>query len=341
MRYNDKLLVVKDLTKIFTLGGGFSRSKLVAVNRASFEIGSANIEIFTLAGESGSGKTTLARIILGLIEPTYGSIFYKAKDVTKIKGKKERIWFMKQVQPIFQNPFETFNPLRKVDSYLYETAVNYGIDDHRKDTDQVLENVLNSVGVSLHEIRGKYPNELSGGQLQRASVARALITSPSLLIADEPVSMVDASLRMSIVNLFKKLKEQYDVSVIYITHDLATAYYVSDRIAIMLRGIIVEMGPVEKVLVDPLHPYTQILKESVPDPDPDKKWKKEIRLSTLEAKEFARAGCKFAERCPYVIDICKKREPEDIFVDGRTVKCYLYATGLEEKRRTIPLSKQE
>lgn len=318
---NNILLAVKDLTKIFTIGGGFSRGKLVAVNKVCFQIESS--EIFTLAGESGSGKTTLARIILGLIEPTYGSIFYKDKDVTKIKNKKEQKWFMREVQPIFQNPFEAFNPLKKIDSYLYETAINYDI-NKKGGTDQILENVLNLVGLSLQEIQGRYPNELSGGQLQRVSVARALITNPSLLIADEPVSMVDASLKMSIVNLFKKLKDRLGITVIYVTHDLATAYYVSERIAIMLRGVIVEIGPVEKVLVDPLHPYTKILKESVPEPNPDRRWKEEVKLSTLEVKEFIRAGCKFAERCPYTTDICRKQEPKDIFIDKRTVKCHLY-----------------
>jgi len=324
MSNNNKLLVVENLTKIFAIGGGFSRDKLVAVNRACFEIGSANSEIFTLAGESGSGKTTLARTILGLIEPTYGSIIYKGKDVTKIKDKKERMWFRKEVQPVFQNPFETFNPLKKVDTYLYETILNYDVANKGRDTEQVLKNILNSVGLSLQEIQGRYPNELSGGQLQRTSVARALIINPSLLIADEPVSMVDASLRMSIVNLLKKLKEEYDVSVMYITHDLDTAYYISDRIAIMLRGIIVEMGPVEKVLVDPLHFYTKLLKESVPEPDPDRKWKEEIKLSTFEAKEFARVGCKFAGRCPSAMDVCGKQDPEDVLVDGRVIKCHFY-----------------
>lgn len=335
MSNNDTLLAVKDLTKIFTIGGGFSRSKLVAVNKAHFEIESAHPEIFTLAGESGSGKTTLARIILGLIEPTHGSILYKSKDVTKIKSKKERMWFMKEVQPIFQNPFETFNPLKKVDTYLYETALNYGMAHSGKGANQILEKSLNAVGFSLEEIRGRYPNELSGGQLQRVSVARALTTGPSLLIADEPVSMVDTSLRMSVVNLLKKLKEQFDVTVVYITHDLATAYYISDRIAIMLRGIIVEMGPVEKVLVEPLHPYTQILKQSVPEPDPNRTWKGEIELSTLEVKEFARSGCKFAGRCPCAMDICRKQDPEDILVDERVVKCHLYAMDSEERKRII------
>ena len=156
------------------------------------------------------------------------------------------------------------------------------------------------------------------------SVARALITNPSLLVADEPVSMLDASLRMSIVNLLMELKRRKGVSVIYITHDLATAYYVADHIAVMLRGWIVEMGPVEEVLGNPLHPYTQILKQSVPQADPDRKWKERTHLAMLEIEEYLMAGCKFAGRCPAVMEICNHSEPEDYVVDGRTVKCFLY-----------------
>jgi peptide/nickel transport system ATP-binding protein len=234
--------------------------------------------------------------------------------------------FMQHVQPIFQNPFEAFNPLKRVERYLYATVLNFGITRHKKDAALIVDDVLKSVGLSLEEVRGRYPHELSGGQLQRVCVARALITKPKLLIADEPVSMVDASLRMSIVNLFKELKEKFGVSVLYITHDLATAYYISDRIAIMLRGNIVEMGLVEKVLSEPLHPYTKILKESIPEPAPRERWTEKIEFSAMEVKEFARVGCKFAGRCPVVMEICRKEDPKDFLVDGRMVKCYLYKT---------------
>ena len=325
MGNNEKLLSVKGLTKVFHIGGLLTGTELIAVNEAYFEMQSDTPEIFTLAGESGSGKTTLARLILHDIEPTEGNVLYGGSDVTKIKGRKERMQFMEKVQPIFQNPFEAFNPLKKVDRYLYATAVNFGIAKNRKSAAGIVDNALTSVGLSLEEVRGRYPHELSGGQLQRVSVARALISQPRLLIADEPVSMVDASLRMSIVNLFKDLKEQYGVSVLYITHDLATAYYISDRIAIMLRGNIVEMGPVEKVLTEPLHPYTKILKESVPEPAPKERWKDKIEFSTLEVQEFAKAGCKFSGRCPFVMDICKQEDPKDFFVDERAIKCYLHA----------------
>jgi peptide/nickel transport system ATP-binding protein len=285
---------------------------------------SEKASILTLAGESGSGKTTLARMMLGLIQPTSGEILYKGKDVTRIHQHRDRLWFRKEVQPIFQNPFETFNPLRRIERYLYETAQNYKLAGSASEAEPIIEEALRSVGMSLDQVRKRYPNELSGGQLQRTSVARALITKPSLLIADEPVSMVDASLRMSIVNLFKELCQNLNVSVVYVTHDLATAYYIGDRIAIMLRGVIVEMGSVDNVLMKPLHPYTQLLKKSVPEPDPEQQWDEEIKLSTFETEEYARKGCKFAGRCPQVMPICKTSPPEDTVVDSTTVKCFLY-----------------
>ena len=322
----EKLLRIDDLTKVFITGGGFYRSRVVAVNDASFSLKSGKPEIFTLAGESGSGKTTLARIILGLIEPTKGSVKYKNREVTQISKKEKRSWFMKEVQPIFQNPFETFSPLKKVDTYLYDTVANYNMAKKGQSIKEYVNEKLGVVGLLLEEVEGRFPNELSGGQLQRMSVARALLTNPSLIIADEPVSMVDASLRMSIVNLFKDLRDDLGVSVIYITHDLATSYYVSDMIAIMFRGIIVELGPVQKILDEPFHPYTQLLKKSIPEPDPEKRWTEEtkISLSSMEKKEFQREGCKFAGRCPQAMDICTSLEPEGFFVDERTVKCHLY-----------------
>ena len=187
--------------------------------------------------------------------------------------------FMRQVQPVFQNPFETFSPLRRVEDYLFETAIQFGQAKNRRQAEPVVDNALQQVGLSLHEVSQRYPHELSGGQIQRVSVARALIPKPRLILADEPVSMVDASLRMAIVNVFKKLRDEQKVSVVYITHDLATAYYISDRIAIMLRGYVVESGPVQNVLGNPLHPYTQLLQESVPKPiaSEREKWAKANR----------------------------------------------------------------
>ena len=281
-------------------------------------------QIVTLAGESGSGKTTLARIILRIIEPTEGSIYYDGKDIFKI-GRKDLRIFRKSVQPIFQNPYESVCPFEKVENYLISTALNYGLARSKSDAIGIIDEALITVGLSFNYIRGKYPHEFSGGELQRTMIARALVSKPRVLIADEPVSMLDASIRMNVLNLFLDLKDKFGVSILYITHDLATAYYISDKIAIMYRGSIVEYGDATKVLEDPLHPYTKILLDSLPIPDPEKRWEKEIVLSGLEAKEFEAAGCKFAFRCPHAEKSCFETRPPDVEFDGRIVKCKLFA----------------
>jgi ABC-type glutathione transport system ATPase component len=256
------LLEVDHVTKSYPIGGIFGRRSFDAVSDANFAIAAETPEIFTIIGESGSGKTTLARMILGLEHPSQGEIRFRGEAVsTRITGGARRK-FMAAVQPVFQNPFEAFNPLKKVDRYLASTAECF-LDGSNRDVDAAMDAALVKVGLSLAEVRGRFPHELSGGQLQRVAIARALIPNPSLLIADEPVSMVDASLRMSIVNLLKALRDNYGVSVIYITHDLATAYYISDRIIIMQKGKVVEMGPARAVLDAPEHPYSRLLKASV------------------------------------------------------------------------------
>jgi peptide/nickel transport system ATP-binding protein len=323
---NNDLLRVENLTKIFNIRHGFSSKQFRAVDEASFSLTPDKPEIFTIAGESGSGKTTLARMILGMERPTAGVLRYKDRDIAQLSRYEKRTWYFRHVQPVFQDPFATFSPLKRVDQYLYETVYNYQIAD-RAGADNYINDVLTEVGLSLKEVKGRYPNELSGGQAQRVSIARALITRPDLIVADEPVSMLDASLRMSIVNMFRSLKDNQQVSIVYITHDLATAYYTADRIAVMLRGWIVEMGPVEEVLGNPMHPYTQNLKQSIPEADPDQAWTDKISLADMETDEFTRVGCKFAGRCPAVMDICRKQVPPDVIHQGRTVKCFLYEEG--------------
>jgi len=257
------LLEVRNVSKRFTMGGLLSRKTVEAVQDASLSLSAETPEIFTIIGESGSGKTTLARMILGLELPTSGEISFRGKTVSHRVGRQERLDFMANVQPVFQNPFEAFNPLKRIDRYLESTAKRFLKLSHRDELDGAMDGALQKVGLSLAEVQGRYPHEMSGGQLQRAAIARALIPNPPLLVADEPVSMVDASLRMSIVNLLKSLRDDLGVSVIYITHDLATAYYISNRLIIMQRGRIVEMGDARTVLDAPEHPYSRLLKASV------------------------------------------------------------------------------
>jgi ABC-type oligopeptide transport system ATPase subunit len=257
------LLSVKGVSKRFSTGGLLGRRTVNAVQDASFTLSTETPEIFTIIGESGSGKTTLARMILGLELPSEGEISFRGKTVSHRVGRKERLDFMANVQPVFQNPFEAFNPLKRVDRYLESTARRFLHLSARRALDAAMDGALQKVGLSLAEVKGRYPHEMSGGQLQRAAIARALIPNPPLLVADEPVSMVDASLRMSIVNLLRSLRDDLGVSVIYITHDLATAYYISNRLIIMQKGRIVEMGDARTVLDAPEHPYSRLLKASV------------------------------------------------------------------------------
>ncbi|MEM1610615.1 MAG: ABC transporter ATP-binding protein [Sulfolobales archaeon] len=320
------LLEVRGVVKFFRYGlFGF---RFRAVDNVSLSMVDKPL-ILTLAGESGSGKTTLARMILGIYTPDSGEILYRGRDINRL-GNNEIKWFRKEVQAVFQDPYASFNPYRRVYTYFRSTA-EYLLGLKGSDIDLYIDEILQHVGLRLSDIRDKYPHEFSGGELQRLSIARALLTKPRLIVADEPVSMLDASLRVNIVNMFKEFKEKLGVSFIYVTHDLSTAYYISDLIAIMYRGAIVEQGPVERVLSEPLHPYTQTLLSSIPKPDPHARevYLSEIRLSSeAEEKEFILKGCKYASRCPFAMEICwKERPPEFIVGQGRGVACWLYKSG--------------
>jgi peptide/nickel transport system ATP-binding protein len=264
---NPSLLEVDRVGMTYATGGLLRRHSVRAVDDVSVRLEIGKPEILAIIGESGSGKTTLARMILNLAMPTDGAIRFLGADVTRIRTNRERMAFMRQVQPIFQNPFEAFNPLKRIDRYLFVSARRFAGARGRIDIEAKADKALHQVGLSLAEIKGRFPHELSGGQLQRIAIARALISAPSLIVADEPVSMVDASLRMSIVNLFKALRDELQVSIVYITHDLATAYYISDRVLIMQRGKAVESGNARAVLDHPQHPYSILLKNAVLSPE--------------------------------------------------------------------------
>ncbi|MEM1580931.1 MAG: ABC transporter ATP-binding protein [Candidatus Bathyarchaeia archaeon] len=317
---SELLLEARNVEKFF--GYGFlGRTKFPAVDNVSLALENRP-KILTIAGESGCGKTTLARILLGFIKPDRGAILYKGKNIHKL-GRKEKKIFRKEVQAIFQDPYETFNPLRKVDAYMVGTAKNM-LGVNSKEAIARMEKVLGTVGLSIAEIAGKKPNEFSGGQLQRISIARALVAEPNLIVADEPVSMIDVSLRMNILNMFRSLREE-GVSFIYITHDLATAYYISDEINIMYRGMIVERGPASEVLLKQYHPYTKALVKSLPEPGKRDKWlKEEVNPPGAEIKEFLAPGCKYADICPESAEKCRKERPPLIKVGNVEVACWIY-----------------
>ena len=264
------LLKLDHVTKVFPIGGLFSRQTMKAVNDVSFAIETERPEIFAIVGESGSGKSTIAKMILGNEMPTEGSLHFDESDIGAIRSRRAPRGVHGQGPTCVPEPFEAFNPLTAIDEYLFATARRFRNANGRASREAAADEALQRVGLSLAEIKGRYAHELSGGQLQRVAVARALIPQPKLIVADEPVSMVDASLRMSIVNLFRDLRDDLKVSIIYITHDLATAYYISDRVIIMKKGEVVEAGDARTVLETPTHPYSIALKHAVLPPDPRK-----------------------------------------------------------------------
>ena len=257
------ILKTENLNKVYRLGSMTNRVRINALNNINLTVESDQPVIVSLVGESGSGKTTLAKTILRLVPPSSGQASVYGRVVAGPGQKQSQAEFLRTVQPIFQNPFEAFSRYRTIDTYLYETAARVA-QLGREAALEAIETALASVGLEYADVRGKYPNQFSGGELQRASIARALIPRPKLIVADEPVSMIDASRRMIIINLFLELKELYKTSFLYITHDLATAYYISDYIAVMHRGTIVEFGPGKQVLSTPQHDYTKLLLDSIP-----------------------------------------------------------------------------
>ncbi len=316
----EKLLEIKNVTKIFRIGGMIRGKKLVAVDDVSLSIDSDKPVILSVVGESGCGKSTLCKMVLRLHQPDIGDITLMGKSYKDKKGYDPK-QFRLDVQPIFQNPYESFSARKTVDTYLYNTALRLGIAKNRSEADKLVDDALKSVGMSLAVVKGKYPTQFSGGELQRVSIARALITQPKLIIADEPVAAIDASMKMNIVNLFKDLKDKYKVSFIYITHDLSTAYYVSDYIATLYRGCLIEYGPAKEIMDDPAHPYTELLMNAVPRVGD--KWKEDLVMPDMEDKEFSISYCKFAPRCPYATDECRKDRPKETFLnDERKVLCY-------------------
>jgi peptide/nickel transport system ATP-binding protein len=257
------ILKTEGLNKVYRQGG-FVRSRQVkALNDVNITVEGDNPVVIAVVGESGSGKTTLAKTLLRLETPTSGRAIVFDTVVTGKGSTLTRKQFLGLVQPIFQNPFEAFSRYRPVDAYLHETAQRVaGMDGPQ--VEAAVAGALQSVGLDYAAVRGKYTNQFSGGELQRISVARALIPHPKLIVADEPVSMIDASRRMIIINLFKKLRDEAGRSFLYITHDLATAYYISDYVAVMNKGVVVEFGAARQVMADPQHDYTKLLLSSIP-----------------------------------------------------------------------------
>ncbi|MCC6454580.1 MAG: ABC transporter ATP-binding protein [Caldilineaceae bacterium] len=332
------LLEAQNVTKVFG-GGLLSKHGMVAVDGVSLSIHAEKPTIIALAGESGSGKTTLARMLLGIIRPDDGSILFQGQNLAEM-NRHERKEFRREVQAIFQDPFEVYNPFYKIDQVLTTPVRKFKLAHSRDEAQQQIEESLQMAGLRPEETLGRYPHQLSGGQRQRIMVARALLLQPKIIVADEPVSMVDASLRATILESLVKLKRELGISLVYITHDLTTAYQISENIYILYRGSVAEVGSVEKVIKDPQHPYTRLLVSSIPLPDPDLHWGGEEdierKATAASAPKEEVQGCKFSNRCPFVMAECRLKAPPLYQTnEDRAVACYLYKDAAEVSGREM------
>jgi peptide/nickel transport system ATP-binding protein len=319
---DEPLLRTVDLTRHFRLGGMFGKRTLHAVDDFSFSI--AEREIVALVGESGSGKSTVARLIARIYPPTHGEIYYRNRPIHTLRSRRQLAAYRGEVAIVFQDPFSAFNPVHRISHGVMRNLALHRPELSRAERREEAERVFRSVGLSPRMLR-RFPYEMSGGERQRVGFAQALAVRPKLIVADEPVSMLDVSIRAGVLNMMAGLRDEEGVSLLYITHDLASARYVADRIVVMYAGQIAETGPAETVLADPKHPYTQLLMEAVADPREDAV---SIAGDTGEPPRVIdpTEGCRFRGRCPYAIEKCSRVTPRLLPLGSTRVACHV-ATG--------------
>jgi peptide/nickel transport system ATP-binding protein len=324
----DQALEVVGLSKHFAVPGGEHfwerRRRLHAVDDVSFTLRPGRIT--ALVGESGSGKTTVARLIARLYEPTAGQIVFEGRSEPRHVNREANLRYRSQVQMIFQDPFDSLNPVKTV-AYLIGRPLRIHKIVPRNEERERIHQLLDIVGLVPPEvIAAKYPHELSGGQRQRVAIARALAVEPRVILADEPTSMLDVSIRIGVLNLMIRLKEEHNLAFLFVTHDLASARYVADELLVMYAGQIVEHGPTEQVLQDPLHPYTRLLLSAAPDPNAGLHARKLAARTPQDLAVDPEGACRFISRCPLAIDICSTTPPvlaEAGF--GRRARCHVTA----------------
>jgi peptide/nickel transport system ATP-binding protein len=316
-------LEVRDLSKRFPVGAALHRSYVHAVDDVSFELRPGTVT--ALVGESGSGKSTVARLLARLYDASSGAVVFDGGDVTRIRRRSDVLRYRSQVQMIFQDPFASLNPVKTIRHHLERPLRLHGIVPRAQVEERVYE-LLRTVGlVPPEDIAAKFPHELSGGQRQRVAIARALAGEPKKVLADVPTSMRDVSIRIGILNLMLKLKEEHELAFLYVTHDLASARYVADHILVMYAGQIVESGPAEDVLADPLHPYTRLLLAAVPEPGAPVE-RIAVRKGLASAAIDPPAGCRFVSRCPLALERCSQITPRLVEArPSRAARCHVTA----------------
>ena len=326
------LLRTDKLTRQFRIGGGLLRRQtLHAVDDVSLSIGEH--EIVALAGESGSGKSTVARLLAKVYSPTSGAIYFQGRRISDIKSRADALRYRSDVPMVFQDPFSSINPVFRVSHGVMRSLKLHRPELSPAERQAEAERVFEVVGLTpAAEVLARYPHELSGGQRQRVGFAQALAMRPKLILADEPVSMLDVSIRIGLLNLMAKLRDEQGVSILYITHDIASARYVADRLIVMYAGQVAESGPIEDVLASPRHPYTQLLLSAVPDPKAELNVGAETDRGEPPKVIDPTPGCRFRWRCPLAIDVCHSVTPElSELAPGHAAACHVAQSGAEVK----------
>lgn len=325
--HKDLVLDIRHLTKYFPIGGMRDTRKVHAVDDVTFNV--PRKEIVTLVGESGSGKSTTARLLARLIEPTSGEIIYNGKDVLTTQARGASLDYRGDVQMVFQDPFGSLNPAHTIYHHLERPLQIHKKTTGRKATRDRIYELLDTVGLGpAEEVAAKFPYELSGGQRQRVAFARALSVEPMVMLADEPVSMLDVSIRVGVLNLMKRLAEESGLSFLYITHDIASARYISDHTNVMYAGRMVEGAPSDELVHDPAHPYTKLLLSAVPNPHAGLRTESVDTGGEIPSLIDPPPGCPFAARCPHVMDVCREVMPGAVTISkDHWVRCHLYGSG--------------
>lgn len=323
---SNPFLEARNVTKEFRVpGGGLRPRYIAAVDQVSLALPEKPARIVSLVGESGSGKTTLTRMMMGLIPPTRGEVFYRGKNLSTLT-KEEWMQFRRDVQPVFQDPFGIYNPFYKVERVLEMLIKNFHLASSRDEAQVLIEEALHAVDLRPDDVLGSYPHQLSGGQCQRVMLARLYLLRPKIILADEPVSMIDAAVRVLFLNVLLDFKEQHDISSLFITHDLATAYYLGGYIMVLCFGRVVENTSIDELIENPKHPYTQQLLKAIPIPDPTRRWETRADVK-LTDRPLTHEGnkCVYVERCPYAMSRCREERPPYYEVgEGHSVACFLY-----------------
>jgi len=325
----EPLLRTAGLTRHFRIGNTLSQQTLHAVDDVSFTIGER--EIVALAGESGSGKSTICRLLARVYKPTAGEVLFEGKKISSFRSRRDRLRYSGLAPMVFQDPFASINPVFRVSHGVLRSLKLHRPDLSSKEMYDEACRVFDVVGLSpAAEVLERYPHELSGGQRQRVGFAQALAMRPKLILADEPVSMLDVSIRIGLLNLMAKLRDEEDVSILFITHDLASARYIADRLIVMYAGQIAETGPMEEVLSAPKHPYTQLLLSAAPDPRAPLGVNAETDRGEPPKVINPTPGCRFRWRCPIAIDACHSITPTlQPIAGGHEVACHVAQSGAE------------